>query len=133
VTNVFADTSFYIALLNHRDIDHEKAVRFRTGYRGKYITTDFVIVELGNWLSTIRERPIFLQLTDSLYRDPTTAILPATAESISRGLELFRNRPDHEWSLTDCISFVAMGDLKITDALTADHHFEQAGFLALLK
>ena len=133
VNSVFADTSFYIALLNHRDVDHDKAVRFRAGYRGKYFTTDFVIVELGNWLSAIRERPIFLQLVDALRQDPMTTILPATTEWISRGLQFFRKRLDQEWSLTDCMSFLAMEDLQITDALTADHHFEQAGFAALLK
>jgi uncharacterized protein len=50
-----------------------------------------------------------------------------------RGIELYAERPDKGWSLTDCISFVVMQDRGITDALTADHHFEQAGFTALLK
>ena len=45
----------------------------------------------------------------------------------------FAARPDKEWSLTDCISFVAMNERDITDALTSDHHFEQAGFRILLK
>jgi predicted nucleic acid-binding protein len=133
VNSVFADTPVYIALLNHRDVDHDKAVRFRAGYPGKYFTTDFVIVELGNWLSAIRERPIFLQLADALRQDSATTIIPASTEWISRGLEFFRKRLDQEWSLTDCMSFLAMEDLQITDALTADHHFEQAGFAALLK
>jgi predicted nucleic acid-binding protein len=46
---------------------------------------------------------------------------------------LYRGRPDKEWSLTDCISFVVMGERSLTEALTSDHHFEQAGFTALLK
>jgi len=50
-----------------------------------------------------------------------------------RGVGLFRQRPDKEWSLTDCISFVVMRDASLTEALTGDHHFEQAGFSALLR
>ena len=46
---------------------------------------------------------------------------------------MFAARPDKDWSLTDCISFVVMQERNIQDALTADHHFEQAGFVALLK
>lgn len=50
-----------------------------------------------------------------------------------RGVDLFEQRPDKEWSLVDCISFGVMQDEKLTEALTGDRHFEQAGFVALLK
>lgn len=50
-----------------------------------------------------------------------------------QGINLFRKRPDKEWSLTDCISFVVMQQHNVSEALTADHHFEQAGFAAILK
>jgi uncharacterized protein len=92
-----------------------------------------VIVELGNWLNAVHERPLFLRLVDALNRDPSTTILPATSEWVARGLNFFGQRLDQQWSLADCISFLAMGDLQIADALTADHHFEQAGFVAFLK
>jgi hypothetical protein len=52
---------------------------------------------------------------------------------MDRGLALYAARPDKEWSLTDCVSFLVMQDHGVTEALTADHHFEQAGFVALLK
>ena len=51
---------------------------------------------------------------------------------LQRGLKLYGSRKDKAWSLTDCISFVVMGDEGLTDALTGDRHFEQAGFTALL-
>jgi predicted nucleic acid-binding protein len=60
-------------------------------------------------------------------------IVPASAELFNRALVLFTSRPDKEWSLTDCTSFVVMQEHGMTEALTADHHFEQAGFVALLK
>ena len=50
-----------------------------------------------------------------------------------RGLRLYEERPDKEWSLTDCLSFVVMKDENLREALTGDQHFEQAGFIALLK
>jgi predicted nucleic acid-binding protein len=52
---------------------------------------------------------------------------------MARGIQLYDSRPDKQWSLTDCISFVVMQDRGIVEALTGDHHFEQAGFTALLK
>ena len=64
---------------------------------------------------------------------PGVKIVAPDQALLDRGLALYRARPDKDWSLTDCISFVVMEREKIAEALTADHHFEQAGFLALLK
>ena len=60
-------------------------------------------------------------------------VIPASSDLLRRGTQLFESRPDKPWSLTDCISFVIMKDQEIQEALTADHHFEQAGFTVLLK
>jgi predicted nucleic acid-binding protein len=65
--------------------------------------------------------------------DPYYVMVPASQELLDRGVTLYRQRPDKDWSLTDCISFVVMRERGITEALTADHHFEQAGFVALLR
>lgn len=59
--------------------------------------------------------------------------MPASTQLLAEGIDLFRRRSDKEWALTDCISFVVMNDEKLAEALTADHHFEQAGFTILLK
>jgi predicted nucleic acid-binding protein len=48
-------------------------------------------------------------------------------------LDLFRRRSDKNWSLTDCSSFLIMQKMAISEALTYDLHFEQAGFRALLR
>ena len=50
-----------------------------------------------------------------------------------RALKLHADRPDKFWSLTDCITFTVMQQRRITRALAYDHHFEQAGFEALLR
>ena len=60
-------------------------------------------------------------------------IVPGDDASFHTGLTLYFSRPDKDWSLTDCISFVIMQREGITEALTGDHHFEQAGFNILLK
>jgi predicted nucleic acid-binding protein len=60
-------------------------------------------------------------------------IVEANRAIYDAGLNLYAQRPDKDWSLTDCISFVVMKRLRLTEALTADKHFEQAGFKVLLK
>ena len=97
------------------------------------MTTAWVLTEVGDALSAPENRTAFLQLVDTLLTSQDARILGPTPELFARGVELFRQRPDKEWSLTDCISFAAMLQEGITDALTGDHHFEQAGFRALLK
>jgi predicted nucleic acid-binding protein len=56
-----------------------------------------------------------------------------SAELFDRGLDVFRSHQDKQWGLVDCISFVVMRDFGVTDALTHDVHFEQAGFRALMR
>jgi len=56
-----------------------------------------------------------------------------TPKLLDRGIQLFRARRDKDWPLTDCISFAVMQDEGIKNALTGDKHFEQAGFIALLR
>ena len=59
--------------------------------------------------------------------------MPHEQALYERGWQLYRDRPDKSWSLTDCISFVVMNDMNLRDALTGDKHFEQAGYVAILK
>ena len=129
---VFADTFFFLALLNERDAAHTRAMQFDATTR-TLVTTAWVLTEVGDALPVPENRPAFLQLLETLQDSPDARIVGPTSELFDHGLELFRQRTDKEWSLTDCISFVAMKDERITDALTGDRHFEQAGFHALLK
>jgi uncharacterized protein len=68
-----------------------------------------------------------------LQKDPNAILIAPDDSLFEDGIELYEQRSDKDWSLTDCISFVIMEERAISDALTADHHFEQAGFHALLK
>jgi uncharacterized protein len=78
-------------------------------------------------------RQNFTRLLALLKADPDTEIVSASASLFERGAELYARRPDKYWTLTDCISFVVMTERGIVEALTGDHHFEQAGFRALLR
>lgn len=128
---VFADTFFFLALLSERDQAEARALQYDAN-AATLVTTAWILTEVADAFSAPENRSTFLRLWDTLRESPDAHIIGPTPELFDRGLEMFRQRPDKEWSLTDCISFVVMRDEKIADALTGDHHFEQAGFRALL-
>jgi uncharacterized protein len=129
---VFADTSFYIALISARDSCHDQMVQISNDYRGDILTTEYVLIELGNYLCGI-SRIGFLNFVHALRQDSRTSILPSSPALFEHGLQLYAQRQDKGWSLTDCISFAVMHQQDIKTAFTLDHHFEQSGFLVLPK
>lgn len=129
---VFADTSFYAACLSPRDAHHAQAIQIASVNKFTVLTTEFVLVELANLFSKLQRRAAAIRLIEQVRNDSDTIIYSATSELLQRGFELYSQRPDKEWSLTDCISFVIMADHGVTDALTSDGDFVQAGFTALL-
>ena len=130
---VFGDTVHFIALLSTGDRWHARAVAIGQQHPGPLVTTEWILTEVGDAFSHPTSRRKFIRLLDLLKEQPDVEIVPSTSDLFQRGTEFFAARPDKEWSLTDCISFVAMAEHDITDALTSDHHFEQAGFRILLK
>ena len=130
---VFADTSFYVALLSPRDAAHADAVQMGDRIERPVLLSDFILLELGNALSAVPQRELFSGLVRHLRSHPNVRIIPASRDLLDRGLQLFSRRADKAWSLTDCTSFVVMQEEGLTDALTTDHHFEQAGFTVLLR
>lgn len=92
-----------------------------------------VEVEVGNYLSQPERRGSAIAHLNALERSSAAEVVPLSEALYRRGLALYRERADKAWSLTDCISIVVMRDRGIADALTADNHFEQAGFNALLR
>jgi predicted nucleic acid-binding protein len=129
---VFADTSYYVALLSEADQWHDAAVEQSARLLGRQVVTEYVLVELGSALSNKKDRALYVPFVAHLLADVGTRFVPASAELFQRGLTLFAKRLDKNWSLVDCISFVVMRQQRLTDALTTDHHFIQAGFKALL-
>ncbi len=91
-------------------------------------------MEVGNALSGVaRGRDRFLTLTERIGQQRSVTFVPASHDLFAGGIERYRQRVYKNWSVTYCISFVVMEEHGLTDALTADHHFEQGGFTILLK
>jgi predicted nucleic acid-binding protein len=128
----FADTSYFLALLIPNDECHAAAKALSVDWRGSLVTTDFVVIEVGNHLSPQMSRAVFAKFTRAISQEPRMTIIPASRQWIERGLALYEARSDKDWSLTDCISFEVMREHQLTEALTADHHFVQAGFNILM-
>jgi uncharacterized protein len=129
----FLDTGYLIALSRKEDALHERAVAWGRVLPGPFSTTEYVLCEFVNAMSAPEDRPAAHLLLDRLRTHPRIDIVWATPDSFQAGLDLHRNRADKRWSLTDCISFSVMTQRGVRDALTHDHHFEQAGFRALLR
>lgn len=128
---VFADTFFYLALLNDDDAAHGRALAESKASR-PIVTSEFILLELGNACARAEDHADFLALVDGMRASPRISIVPLDSELLERSLRVMAARPDKDWSLTDCTSFVVMQDAGINEALTGDRHFEQAGFKALL-
>lgn len=130
---VFADTFFYLALLDQHDSAHEKAVSAARDLDSITVTTAWVLLALANALSVPEHRRIFIDFLTKSRANRNIVIYEAERELFDEGVELYRGRQDKSWSLTDCISFVVMEREGITEALTGDRHFEQTGYKALLR
>src|SRR5438128_2122979 len=125
---VFADSFYFFALVNPRDPAHDRAAAFLESYHGRMMTTVWIVTELGDGLASPANRPSFLTTLDALKTEPNITVVGCHDELLEAGIDLYRRRPDKNWSLTDCISFVVMSREGLTEALTGDKHFEQAGF-----
>lgn len=130
---VFVDSFYLLALFNPRDAAHDKAVASSRSIRSQLVTTDGVLIEVADALSNPANRVACVKLLDDFRRSSRVVVISSSRELFERGWQLYAARPDKDWSLTDCISFIVMQERGITDALTGDHHFEQAGFKALLR
>lgn len=132
---VFLDASYVIALSAPTDEHHDRAGELAEQMETeetRLVTTRAVLLEIGNALSRMRYRRAAVELLDALENDPGVEIVPVTEQLYKTAFGLYRDRPDKEWGITDCLSFVVMEDRGLTESLTADDHFRQAGFRALL-
>lgn len=133
MTTAFADTFYFLALLDSREERHAQAAEVSRDSQVRLVTTEWVLAEFGDAYCPPNDRADFVALYRALLNHPRVKIVPADTRLFQRGVEFFEQRPDKNCSLTDCLSFVVMRGEGLTQALTGDKHFEQAGFTALLK
>ena len=131
---IFLDTVFVQALLNRRDQYHDEAKALLNQVRTAFEiwVTEAVLVEIGNALSSIN-RMGAVNFINSCYTTPNIKVVTVDTTLFKSALDLYDNRSDKEWGLTDCFSIVVMQDHGLTEALTTDAHFKQAGFRVLLE
>jgi uncharacterized protein len=129
-SEVFADTFYWIALLNRADTFHEAAIRMPISER--IVTSMAVQLEVLDAFSTDPSlRPSAVYFWNRTNHDPMVTVIPLDPQLLQSAMDLFSARMDKTWSFTDCISFEIMRQRKIAKALSGDRHFRQSGFQSL--
>jgi len=130
---IFLDTGFFIALFNPGDRLHLRAMAWAKAVDEPLLLTEHILWESVNYFSARANRPKAHALVEHVQTEPAYDLVHATPELLAAGLRLHRERPDKDWSLTDCIAFALMEERGIKRALAYDQHFAQAGFEPLLR
>lgn len=137
VSDRFVDTGGWAAWANGRDVFHAQAraqldETWQAG--GRLVTTNWVLCELTALFVRMRiDKPSQIQFFDDLALDPDVVVVVIDPAFEAAAWTLWRSRPDKDWTLCDCASFEVMQARRLTEAVTTDHHFEQAGFTRLLR
>ncbi|MCR4304870.1 MAG: PIN domain-containing protein [Gallionella sp.] len=131
---VFADTGYWVAVLDPKDDLNTKAKAISSNLgKTRILTTEMVLDELLTALSRLPARAVAISGVDAIRTNPNVEVVPQTSIQFREAFDLYKRMADKEWSLTDCASFEIMRARGISEALAHDRHFEQAGFKALLR
>ena len=138
MNEVFVDTSGWASFFMEKDPYHTEALELMTQWQQqnrRVVTTNYVLTELIVLLSGSRgqQRLAVLNYIETIRSADWIEIVHIDESLDEKAWQLLANRLDKEWSLVDSVSFVVMQERSLMEALTADHHFEQAGFVCLLK
>ena len=133
---LFADTGYWIALMDSEDPLNQKALQAEEDYKlQQIITSEWVLAELLNGVARrgqLRRHQVLLTISGILNAQ-NVVVVPASTRSFWSAVELYEQYLGQRWSLIDCTSFVIMKDLGIQDALAHDRDFAAAGFRPLLR
>ncbi len=130
---IFADTGYFLGLIHGRDGLHGRAMAWEASLQEPLLTTNAVLAELLNAMSGPGNRSKAALAVEAILGSEDCLVTPMGDELFRQALNRYTDRPDQAWGLTDCVSFVVMEEHGVTRALAHDHHFEQAGFEALLR
>lgn len=134
-SRIFIDTAAWLALANKSDTLHKRAIALNQDLLSqgtRYTTTDYVLTEVANALSRPPHRKTTVRFLEAIFSSKNIGIATITRARFLRAWQLYKSRPDKEWGLTDCTSFIVMEDEHIRQAFTSDHHFKQAGYICFL-
>lgn len=133
MADAFVDTSFVVALVNRKDQNHSLALNLAERFAGPgIVTTDAILLEIGNALSRNFKRES-VEIIEHFLTSDDVKVIHIHPPLFRKAFDLYKSHSDKLWGLIDCVSFVVMKELAITDALSADKHFEQAGFNILMR
>jgi predicted nucleic acid-binding protein len=134
--SIFADTGYWIALINPHDNLHDKAMTVGAQLGPcNFVTSEMVLVEVLNMFAErgAHLREAAFKAVRAIKDSVRTDVVPQTRQLFQDALALYSQRSDKSWSMTDCASFTIMGQRGIVDALTHDRDFEQNGYRPLLR
>jgi predicted nucleic acid-binding protein len=135
-SEVFLDTSYALALTVATDVLHSRALQVQEELLARpvrLVTTRGVLLEIGNALARQRWRPAAVELLQTAEEDDTFLIEPWSESTYKKALDWYCRYKDKNWGLVDCMSFVVMEARGMNVALTADEHFVQRGYRAVLR
>lgn len=136
MSRIFADACYWIALLHRNDQLHAVALANQNQLkRAHIVTTDEVLTELLNFISARAPglRTSAAQIVEKIRGDKRVTVVEQSRATFDGGLARYKRDADKTYSLVDCVSFELMMREGITEALTDDHDFERAGFVAMLR
>jgi predicted nucleic acid-binding protein len=136
VKRLFADTVYWIALTNSFDQYHAKAVEVSSALGNcRLFTTEAVLTEFLNALADKGPliRAAAVEMVEAMMSNSQVTVILQSRRTFNRSLAFYKARPDKGYSLTDCGSMLLMCERRLSEALTTDRHFEQEGFVALLR
>ncbi len=134
--DVFVDTAGFLALWDAADEHHVAAVRLQEQLaraNRRFVTSEYVVDETVTLLMLRHSHAAATDFLGTVERSGALRLEWIGPERFQAAAALFRRHSDKEWSFTDCVSFTLMRELRMREAFTTDHHFRQAGFVALLK
>lgn len=127
------DTSGLYCYFDKDAVFHQKAVEYFESADlmlvSDYVLSEFIPLCHTRGLSrektiTFVEEILYSPLIDKMWTNETHYL---------EALKLLKSRQDKSYSLCDAVSFLLMREYGLDQALTTDKHFEQEGFIRLLK
>ena len=130
---IFVDSGFLVAIFNPADGLHPMAVAWSERISTRLLLTDYILVETMNGVVSRGLRGPALRMIDTVASSVQFQILRGSEGWFDPALDLPRKANDKRWSMTDCTSFAVMKRYSLVYALAHDRHFEEAGFIPLLR